>query len=266
VVNWRQSRPWRFAGVSVLTRCAWGIAHGGIDRIVTMRYIGLLGGMSWESTAEYYRLLNRGVAKRAGGLHSAPLILHSVDFAEIAELQRAGDWATAGARLAEAARGLEAAGAKALVLCTNTMHHVAAPIEAAVGIPLLHIVDPTGAALRAAGVRRVGLLGTRFTMELPFWRDRLRERFGIELLVPGSPDRAEVHRIIYEELCRGRIEEASRAAYVTVIERLAAEGTEAVILGCTEIGLLVRPSDSPLPVFDTTVLHSEAAVDFCVDS
>jgi aspartate racemase len=229
-----------------------------------MRYIGLLGGMSWESTVEYYRLLNRGVAERAGGLHSAPLILHSVDFAEIAEMQRAGDWATAGSRLAEAARGLEGAGAQALVLCTNTMHHVAAALEAAVSIPLLHIVDPTGAALHAAGVRRVGLLGTRFTMELPFWRARLRERFGIELVVPGTSDRAEVHRIIYEELCRGRIEDASRAAYVGVIERLRAEGADAVILGCTEIGLLVAPADSPLPVFDTTVLHAEAALDFCL--
>jgi aspartate racemase len=229
-----------------------------------MRYIGLLGGMSWESTAEYYRLLNRGVAERAGGLHSAPLILHSVDFAEIAEMQRAGDWATAGSRLAEAARGLEGAGAQALVLCTNTMHHVAGALEAAVSIPLLHIVDPTGTALRAAGVRRVGLLGTRFTMELPFWRDRLHQRFGVELVVPEPSDRAEVHRIIYEELCRGRIEDASRAAYVGVIERLRAEGAEAVILGCTEIGLLVRPADSPLPVFDTTVLHAEAAVDFCL--
>jgi aspartate racemase len=229
-----------------------------------MRYIGLLGGMSWESTAEYYRLLNRGVAERAGGLHSAPLILHSVDFAEIAELQRAGDWATAGSRLAKAAHGLEEVGAQALVLCTNTMHHVATTIEAAVSIPLLHIVDPTGGALRAAGAHRVGLLGTRFTMELPFWRDRLQERFGVELLVPEPADRAEVHRIIYEELCRGRVLDASRAAYVAVIERLAAAGAEAVILGCTEIGLLVKPKDSPLPVFDTTVLHAEAAVEFCV--
>jgi aspartate racemase len=229
-----------------------------------MRTIGLLGGMSWESTAEYYRLLNRGVAARQGGLHSAPLILHSVDFAEIAELQRAGDWETAGVKLAEAARGLEAAGAQALVLCTNTMHHVAAAIEQAVAVPLLHIVDPTGASLRRAGVRRVGLLGTRFTMELPFWRDRLKERFDIDLVVPGPADRADVHRIIYEELCLGRVEEASRASYVAIIGRLAAEGAEAVILGCTEIGLLVKPSDSPLPVFDTTALHAEAGVDFCV--
>ena len=220
--------------------------------------------MSWESTAEYYRLLNQGVAARQGGLHSAPLLLHSVDFAEIAALQKAGDWATAGARLAAAARGLEGAGAQALVLCTNTMHHVAAAIEDAVPIPLLHIVDPTGQALRAAGVQRVGFLGTRFTMELPFWRDRLRERFGIELAVPEAEDRAEVHRIIYEELCRGRILESSRAFYVAAIERLAGAGAEAVILGCTEIGLLVRPSDAPLPVFDTTVLHAKAAVDFCL--
>lgn len=229
-----------------------------------MRYLGLLGGMSWESTGEYYRLLNRAVAARKGGLHSAPLLIHSVDFAEVAQLQEQGDWVAAGALLARAARGLEQAGAAALVLCTNTMHHVAAAIEDAVHIPLLHIVDITGAALHAAGVRCAGLLGTRYTMELPFWRDRLRERFGIELVVPEAEHRLRVHRVIYDELCRGIVADASRAEYVEVIRSLANQGAEGVILGCTEITLLIRAEDSPLPVFDTTVLHVGAAVDFCL--
>ncbi len=224
------------------------------------RPLGLLGGMSWESTAEYYRLLNQGVAARLGGLHSAPLLLHSVDFAEIAARQQAGDWAGAGAQLAEAARGLERAGAAALLLCTNTMHHVADTIEAAVSIPLLHIVDPTGEALRGAGIRRAGLLGTRFTMELPFWQARLRERHDVEVLVPEPDDRALVHRVIYEELCRGVVDAESRAAYRAVMARLAARGAEGIILGCTEITLLVSAADTPLPVFDTTALHAAAGV------
>jgi aspartate racemase len=227
-----------------------------------MRYIGLLGGMSWESTAEYYRLMNRAVAERLGGLHSAALLIHSVDFAEVAELQRRGDWAAAGAMLARAAQGLEQAGAAALVLATNTMHHVAPAIERAVDIPLLHIVDPTGAALQAAGVCEAALLGTRYTMELPFWRERLRTRFGVELIVPDEDDRATVHQVIYDELCRGRIEASSRAVYQDIIGRLRARGAEGVILGCTEITLLIGPADSVLPVFDTTVLHATAAAEF----
>jgi aspartate racemase len=229
-----------------------------------MRYLGLLGGMSWESTAEYYRLINRAVAARKGGLHSAPLLIHSVDFAEVARLQEQGDWGAAGALLAGAAQGLERAGAEALLLCTNTMHHVAADIEDAVGIPLLHIVDVTAAAMHAAGIRCAGLLGTRYTMELPFWRERLKEGFGIELVVPTAEQRARVHRVIYEELCLGIIETASRAEYAEVIRALATQGAEAVVLGCTEITLLVRAEDSPLPVFDTTTLHVGAAVDFCI--
>ena len=231
-----------------------------------MRYLGMIGGMSWESTAEYYRLLNRGVAERLGGLHSAPLLIHSVDFAEVAALQAAGDWAQAGRLLAGVAQRLEAAGAEALVLATNTMHHVAGAIERAVSIPLLHIVDVTGAALDRAGVRRVGLLGTRYTMELPFWRERLAERFGIGVVVPDEADRTTVHRVIYEELCKGRVEPDSRAAYQAVIGRLTREGATAVVLGCTEITLLVGPADSPLPVFDTTALHADAAVEFMLRS
>jgi len=231
-----------------------------------MRMIGLLGGMSWESTAEYYRLLNRGVAERLGELHSARLLLHSVNFAEVAAMQRAGDWAAAGVLLGEAASALERAGAEAIVLATNTMHQVAPAIEGAIGVPFIHIVDPTGSALAANGVRRAGLLGTRYTMELPFWRDRLAKNFGIELVVPDEADRELVHRVIFDELCRGRIDPASREAYVGVVDRLGSAGADAVIFGCTEIGLLLRPEDVRLPAYDTTVLHAEAAVQFALSS
>jgi len=231
-----------------------------------MRYLGLLGGMSWESTAEYYRLLNRGVARRLGGLHSASLIIHSVDFAGVAALQAAGEWDLAGALLADAAAGLERAGAAGLLLCTNTMHYVSDTIERAVSIPLLHIVDPTGRAMQAAGVQRAALLGTRYTMELPFWRHRLEDRFDIDLIVPVAEDRAAVHRVIYEELCRGRILGESQALFGAIMGRLADAGADAIILGCTEITLLVSDRDTPLPVFDTTALHADAAIDFAIAS
>ena len=231
-----------------------------------MRCLGVLGGMSWESTLLYYRLLNQGVAARLGGLHSAPLVLHSVDFAPLAALQAAGDWPAAQQVLADAARGLRAAGAQGLVLATNTMHKVAAGIEAAAGLPLLHIADATGEALVAAGIRRVGLLGTRFTMDDPaIVQDRLRQRHGLQVLVPGDADRAEVHRVIYDELCRGVVLDGSRQAYVAAIDRLRAQGCEAVILGCTEITLLVDAGCSPLPVFDSTALHAAAAVNWMLD-
>jgi aspartate racemase len=229
-----------------------------------VRTLGLLGGMSWESTTEYYRLLNRGVADRLGGLHSARIVMHSVDFAEVAAMQQAGDWAGAGALLGEAARGLQRIGASAIVLATNTMHQVANAIESAISVPLLHIVDPTGEAMARHGVRRAGLLGTRYTMELPFWTERLRERYGIDLVVPDEFDRALVHRVIFDELCRGRIDDGSRAQYVAITERLREKGAEAVILGCTEIGLLIKPDDVSLPSFDTTVLHAAAAVSFAL--
>jgi aspartate racemase len=234
------------------------------DAAVTLRTLGLIGGMSWESTAEYYRLLNRRVASRLGGLHSASLVLHSVDFAHVADLQARGDWTAAGALLAESARGLERAGADALLLCTNTMHHVAEAIESAVRIPFIHIVDVTGAALHVSGVQRAALLGTRYTMELPFWKERLASRHGIDVMVPPGPARAKVHRIIYDELCRGITADASRRAYIDIIEALAVRGAEAVILGCTEIGLLLGQADSPLPVFDTTSLHVDVGVDFAL--
>ncbi|MDP1650233.1 MAG: aspartate/glutamate racemase family protein [Rubrivivax sp.] len=225
------------------------------------RTLGLLGGMSWESTAVYYRLLNQGVARRLGGLHSAKLLLHSVDFAPVAALQAAGDWDGAALMLAAAAAGLQRAGAQALVLATNTMHKVADRIEAASGLPLLHIADATGAALQAAGVQHAALLGTRFTMEdRSIVRTRLEHRFGLHVSVPGDEDRALMHRVIYEELCRGIVDAASRSAVRAIIERQRARGAQAVVLGCTEIGLLIGADDSPLPVFDTTELHADAAV------
>lgn len=224
--------------------------------------LGLLGGMSWTSTSEYYRLLNSEYAARRGGLHSAPLLLHSVDFAPVAAMQQAGEWEAAGAVLAEAARGLERAGAGAILLATNTMHKVAGQIEGAGGLPLLHIVDGTGEAIRAAGLSRVGLLATAFTMEQDFYTGRLRDRFGIETLVPDAVGRADVHRIIYDELCRDVVREGSRERYREVIGDLVARGAQGIIYGCTEITLLVGQNDSPVPVFDTTRLHTRAAVDW----
>lgn len=227
-----------------------------------MRTVGLIGGMSWESSAHYYRLINQGVRAAAGGAHSAPLLMLSVDFAEIAALQHDGDWDALGERMATAARTLADAGAEAIVLCTNTMHKVADAIERAQPRPLLHIADATGAAIVAGGYRRVGLLGTAFTMEQPFYRERLAARFGLDVLIPGDDDRADVHRIIYDELVRGVIRAESRARYAGVIARLVEQGAEAIILGCTEIMLLVGQVDSPVPLFDTTAIHAEAVVGF----
>ena len=223
------------------------------------RVIGMLGGMSWESSAEYYRLANELVRERLGGLHSARCVLASLDFAEVERLQVAGEWAQAGDLLAEAARGLEAAGAELLVLCTNTMHKVADQVQAAVGIPLLHLADAAAEAVTAAGLDTVGLLGTGFTMEQDFYRERLA-RHGLRVLVPQAEDRAEVHRVIYDELCLGVVREESREVYRGVIRRLAEAGAEGIVLGCTEIELLVGQADSPVPVFPTTRLHVEAAV------
>ncbi|MGW2561429.1 aspartate/glutamate racemase family protein [Streptomyces sp. NPDC001514] len=224
-----------------------------------MKTIGLIGGMSWESSAEYYRLLNELVREQAGGLHSARCILHSVDFADIEQLQVAGEWEKAGEILADAARGLEAAGAELLLICTNTMHKVAGQVADAVDVPLLHLGDATAEAVKGAGIERVGLLGTAFTMEQDFYRDRLAGH-GLDVLTPDAAGRAEVHRVIYEELCLGVVREESRRAYQRVIGELVDRGAEGVILGCTEIELLIRPEDSPVPVFATTRLHAEAAV------
>lgn len=223
-----------------------------------MKTIGLIGGMSWESTAHYYRVLNQETASRRGGLHSAPLIVHSVDFAPIAAMQSAGEWDRAGTELNRVARGLEQAGAQVLGLATNTMHVVADQITQGTTAPFIHIADPTADALLADGYDTIGLLGTRFTMEMDFYKDRLIAR-GLTVLIP-EVDRTNLNGIIYEELCKGVVREQSRRIYVDAIERLAARGAQAVILGCTEIGMLIDDSTSPLPTFDTTDLHAKALV------
>ena len=224
-----------------------------------MKVIGLIGGMSWESTVPYYRQINEVVRERLGGLHSAKVILYSVDFHEIELLQRAGDWDAAGAQMAAAAKSLAAAGAEMLVLCTNTMHQVAPAIEAAVSIPFLHIADPTGEAIQAAGMGTVGLIGTRFTMERDFYKERLRQQHGLTVIVPQAAQREQVHRVIYEELCLGKIEPASRKLYRAVMADLVAQGAQAIILGCTEISLLVGAEDAAVPLFDTTAIHARRA-------
>ena len=229
-----------------------------------MKTIGMIGGMSWESTLSYYRLVNETVKMRLGGLHSARLVLCSVDFHEIEQLQQAGDWHAAGEMLAGAARSLQAAGVAFIVLCTNTMHKVAERIEAAVDIPFLHIADATAQAIKAAGHERIGLLGTRFTMEESFYKDRLRDCHGLEVVIPDTPDRDIVHRVIYEELCLGRIEPDSRTEFRRIMANLAAQGARAVILGCTEISLLVGPEDAPVPLFDTTAIHAQSAVEYAL--
>lgn len=225
-----------------------------------MKTIGLLGGMSWESTVPYYQIINEAVKAALGGLHSARILLYSVDFAEIEACQASGDWARSAEILGEAAKALEGAGADFLVICTNTMHKVAPEIAARVSIPILHIADATADALEAAGIRRVALLGTRYTMTQDFYKQRLLDR-GFEVLVPGGEDIEMVNRVIYEELCLGVIRDESRAAYQAVIQKLQAAGAEGVILGCTEIGLLIHPEDSPIPVFDTTAIHARAAAE-----
>ncbi len=229
-----------------------------------MKTLGLLGGMSWESTTTYYQLINRRVRQVKGGLHSARCIVFSFDFAEIEQLQRAGKWDEAGALLEDAAGKLKLAGADAIVVCTNTMHMVSNGIEGATGLPLIHIVDPTAAAIRKAGLKTVGLLGTRFTMEKDFYKARLAEQHGLQVITPSDEDREIVHSIIYTELCNGIIKDESREAYQRVIRNLAASGADSLILGCTEIGLLVDESSSELPVFDTTELHANYAADWAL--
>lgn len=229
-----------------------------------MKTIGLIGGMSWESTIPYYRQINQSIKEHLGGLHSAKVVLYSVDFHEVERLQHAGDWAAAGELLAGAARALELAGADFLVLCTNTMHKVAPTIEAAVRIPLFHIADPTAEAIKAAGLATVGLLGTRFTMEQAFYKDRLRERHGLQVLIPNPSDRDVIHRVIYEELCLGRIVEESRGEYRRIMADLVGQGAEGIVLGCTEISLLVGQQDSSVPLFDTTAIHACKAAEWAL--
>jgi aspartate racemase len=226
-----------------------------------LKVIGLIGGMSWESTVPYYCKINETIKERLGGLHSAKVILYSVDFYEIEQLQHAGNWEAAGSLLAHTARALEAAGADFLVLCTNTMHKVASAVEAAVRIPLFHIADPTAEEIKQAGLSTIGLLGTRFTMEEEFYRDRLQEIHGLRVLTPKQGDREIVHRVIYEELCLGKISPESRDEYRRIISELVDRGAQAIILGCTEISLLVAQQDSAVPLFDTTSIHARRAAE-----
>ena len=230
-----------------------------------MRRIGILGGMSWESTAVYYRQLNEGVRERLGGLHSASLLLDSVDFAEIADLQRQGDWQRAGERLAGAAHGLQQAGASAILLATNTMHKIAPAIEARLDVPLLHIGDAVGQALQARGVRRAALLGTRFTMQEDFYQRRLAERYGIQVLLPSAEQMQEIDRVIFAELCQGRFTDASRTFYLDCLSQLAGQGAEAAILGCTEIGLLLDGTEAAMPLFDSAELHVRMGLEWMLE-
>ncbi|UCH18910.1 MAG: aspartate/glutamate racemase family protein [Burkholderiales bacterium] len=227
-----------------------------------MKVIGLIGGMSWESTVPYYRLINETVKQRLGGLHSARIVLYSVDFHEVEAMQRTGNWAAAGTLLAAAARSLQAAGAECIVLCTNTMHKVAPEVEAAVTIPLLHIADASAEAVKDAGLSTVGLLGTRFTMEQAFYRERLSEMHGLRVLTPVEADRAIVHRVIYDELCVGRTVESSRDEYRRIMSALVERGAQAIILGCTEISLLVGAGDCSVALFDTTAIHARKAAEW----
>lgn len=230
------------------------------------RILGLIGGMSWESSAHYYRMINEQVRDARGGMHSARILLWSFDFAEIEALQRAGDWVAATQAMVDAARRLESAGATAIVVCTNTMHRMAEAVQAAIASPLLHIADPTAAAVKAAGIERIGLLGTAFTMEHDFYKGRLAGRHGLDVRVPGAEDRAAVHRIIYDELVRGQASAASRQIYRGVMQRMVDDGAQGIILGCTEIMLLVGAGDASVPLFDTTALHAQAAARHLLES
>lgn len=231
-----------------------------------MKTLGLLGGMSWESTSLYYQQINRGIRDKLGGLHSAKLLLHSVNFAELANLQHQGNWSSIADNLGTAALGLQRAGAEGLLICTNTMHKVAEPIQQQINIPLLHIADATGQTLIEQKFQRVALLGTQFTMSEDFYRARLQDNFGLEVVVPNRAEQTEVHRIIYAELCRGQITPESKQTYVKIVKALAANGAEAVILGCTEIGLLLSAQDCDLPLFDTLDIHSAFAVEFALSA
>jgi aspartate racemase len=229
-----------------------------------VKTLGLIGGMTWHSTADYYRLINEGVAAKLGGYRSAEMVMVSVDFAPVEDLQTKGDWTGLGRMMVRAAETLEGAGAEAIVICANTMHQLAPDIEAAVRLPIIHIADAAAAEIGKRGVRTVGLLGTRYTMEMDFYRARLQDRHGLKVLVPDAAGRDVVHGIIYNELGQGIIRDASRRAYVEIIEELVKRGAEGVILGCTEIPLLIKEKDGPVPVFDTTALHAAAAVDFAL--
>ena len=228
---------------------------------LTNRIVGLLGGMSWESTLTYYKVLNEGVKAKLGGLHSARIAMVSIDFAPLEHLQASGDWSAQASMLITAAKQVEAAGADFLLICTNTMHKLAAQIQAEIGIPILHIADATAQVLVADGLKKVALLGTAYTMEQDFYKGRLIDNYGLEVVTPNANDRAIVHEIIYKELCRGVVSQASKGEYLRIISDLAADGAQGIILGCTEIGLLVKQKDIETPLFDTTLIHAQAAVE-----
>lgn len=230
-----------------------------------MKTIGLIGGMSWESSAEYYRLINEAVQDRLGGVHSAKIIMYSVDFAEIEKVQRTGDWEGATQLMIDVARRIERSGADFLLICTNTMHQMYDEVRQAISIPVSHIANPVGEAIKQNGLSKVGLLGTRFTMEGTFYQDRLKERFNTDIIIPNTSDREVVHRIIYDELVIGKIRDESRQKYLEVIQRLKDSGAEGVILGCTEIPLLIKQEDVAIPVFDTTTLHAMKAVELALE-
>lgn len=234
------------------------------EGIMNMKTIGMIGGMSWESSAEYYRIANQAAKERLGGLHSAKILMHSLDFAEIEEMQVAGRWDELAAILAASVLRLETGGADFAMICTNTMHRDFEIIAAATRLPMLHIADATGTALKNAGIRKTGLLGTKFTMEQDFYKERIRRNFGIETVIPGNAAREKVHRIIYDELCKGIILDESREEFKVAIHEMVNEGAEGVILGCTEIPLLIKSADSPVPVFDTTSIHARAAVEMAL--
>src|SRR5215211_135455 len=229
-----------------------------------MKTIGLLGGMSWESSIEYYRIINEATKAKLGGLHSAKSLMVSVDFAEVEILQRQDRWAEAAKMLMEAAKNLENGGADFIVLCTNTMHKVADDLQNSIKIPFLHIADPTAQLVKDSGIQKIGLLGTRFTMEEEFYKGRLSQKYGLNVSIPNAQEREIIHQVIYEELVLGKIEQHSRAQYIGIIEQMVSQGAEGIILGCTEIGLLVHPEDSRVPLFDTTKIHAQAAVDYAL--
>jgi aspartate racemase len=229
-----------------------------------MKTIGLLGGMSWESTVDYYRAINQGVRETLGSLHSAKIVLYSVDFASIEKKQSAGDWTGAANLLVDAAKSIQAAGADFLLICTNTMHKVAPQIEAAIDIPVLHIADATAQALESSGIKTVGLLGTAFTMEQDFYKGRLIEQFGLQVLTPDFMDRKIIHSVIYEELCLGHQRPSSKFEYLRIVDELADQGAQAVILGCTEIGMLIKQGDTNIRLFDTTEIHAQKAVEYAL--
>jgi len=229
-----------------------------------MKTIGLLGGMSWESTLEYYRIINREMSKRLGGLHSAKILMYSVDFGEVEPLMQMGDWQKIGDHVAGIARRLESAGADCILLCTNTVHKVADRIEQAISVPFVHIADATGEGIVSRGLKKVGLLGTRYTMEEDFYRSRLNTRFGISILAPSEGDRVLVNDVIFSELCQGVIAQSSRERFREIVAELASRGAQGIILGCTEIPLLLKQEDSPVPLFDTTLMHALRAVDFAL--